>query len=159
MEGLCIPNELVSIFGDSIDYNHHKRVTRLVERLAIFENYTEMFDSVDVGDSDNIIDPNRYVISKELHSLIKNGYKEPRDRTITKDKSGVYLVVFSNARIKGEDVLVYNYIRYPSIFQMTLYYYILQESLNFLRRSTLPLLKALHQCRLRSRDDWTIYIK
>jgi hypothetical protein len=145
------PDELLSIIGDSISQVNRRnlylkvqgrllhsydkpenymdsRITDLVNQLNIYDNYIETFDSIEIGEGDNCLDKNKYLISHNLHNLLINGYKVTRDRTITKNSSGLYLVVFSSARIKGEDVLIHHYIKYDYIFYDTLYSYIKNES-------------------------------
>lgn len=105
-----------------------QRVTDLVNTLNVYGNYVDRFDSIDVNDDDNCFDKNKYLISHDLHTVLKNGYKLTRDRVIRKDSGGIYLVVFGSITLKGEDVLVYHYIKYPYKFYETLYNYIKRES-------------------------------
>lgn len=60
-------------------------------------------------DGSNCLDLNKYLISHDLHNILINGYKITRDRTITKQDKGIYMVMFKSIKLKGKDVLVYKY--------------------------------------------------
>jgi len=104
------------------------RVSRLVDVLNVYDNYIDTFESIELSDDSNCLDQNRYLISHDLHNILMNGYKITRDRTIAKEQKGVYLVMFKSIKLKGKDVLIYKYIKYPYIFYDCLYSYILRES-------------------------------
>lgn len=74
------------------------------------------------------MDKYKYFISNDLHSLFMNGYRVGGDRYVNKDHGAIYIVVFGNRVIKGENVLIYHYIKYPYIFYETLYSYIVRAS-------------------------------
>jgi hypothetical protein len=105
-----------------------QRVTDLVNVLNTYDNYIETFESIELIDGSNCLDENRYLISHDLHNLLVNGYKYIRDRKITKEEKGIYLVIFKSIKYKGDDVLIYKYIKYPYIFYECLYSYIVKES-------------------------------
>ena len=145
------PEELVSIIGNSINNKDLSRlslmlesrlchnykepasymnthISNLVEVLNTYDNYIESFDSIEVPDDSNCLDRNKYLIDHDLHNLLLNGYKLNRNRDIDVNEPGIYMVVFKVVKVKGEDTLVYKYIKYPYIFHDTIYSYILKES-------------------------------
>jgi len=145
------PDELISVIGDSIskldrtilhvkvrdrlEHGYSKpecymnnRITDLVNQLNVYDSYIDTFDFIEIRGGDNCLDQNKYLISHALHNLLINGYRINRDRSIQKGSDGLYLVVFGTITVKGENVLVYNYIKYDYIFYDTLYNYIKIES-------------------------------
>jgi hypothetical protein len=145
------PDELIAIVGDSISHkditnlslkvenrlahSYQKpeqfmdgHITNLVNVLNVYDNYIESFESIEVADDLNCLDRHKYLISHDLHNLLLNGFRLKRDREISKEETGIYLVVFKSIKVKGEDVLIYRYIKYPYIFYDTLYSYIVKES-------------------------------
>jgi hypothetical protein len=105
-----------------------ERVTSLVNLLNTYDNFIETFESIDLTDDSNCLDKNKYLISHDLHNVLINGYRLKRDRTISKEEKGIYIVVFKSVKIKDKDVLIYKYIKYPYIFFDCLYSYIIKES-------------------------------
>lgn len=149
-------DELVSILGDSIEhklgsknsldlelekvprrlhyglerpeYYSNERVSNLVEVLNTYDNYIDTFESIELCDESNCLDKNNYLIGYDLHNLLINGYRLQRDRTISKEERGVYIVVFKKIFVEGKETLVYQFIKYPYIFYDCLYHYFIQES-------------------------------
>lgn len=81
--------------------------------------------SADELNSSYLLSPNRYLISEKLEHALENGsnltnYKFSNPKTIFK---GIYLVAFRVIKFKGENVLVYNNIFYPSMFIRTLVHF------------------------------------
>lgn len=103
-------------------------IVDLVNQINLYDNFVDTFDSVKLSEQDNCLNKNKYLISQHLHNFLVNGYKVSRDRTIRKDSEGLYLVVFGNTILKGENTLIYHYIKYPCIFYDTLYSFIKIES-------------------------------
>lgn len=101
-----------------------QRITSLISKLNQYKNYLDTFESIEISNYDNCLDLNKYLISPRLHDTLINGYKLSKDRTINKREKGMFMVVFKTIKNEGKDVLIYKYIKYPTIFYECLESYI-----------------------------------
>ena len=77
--------------------------------------------------SNNVLSPNTYLISDELHEILSTGRSlyagEFKGRAMVKYEPGIYLV---SMRVLNVDkkVLVYSYIYYPKVFLSAIQWFI-----------------------------------
>lgn len=127
-----IKNRLKYGLNKSENYSD-QRVTNLVSVLNTYDNFIDSFDSIELDHNSNCLDKDVYLINPELHNLLVTDYNNlnrsssKKGRDIKKDSSGIYMVVFKLLNEK-ENILIYNYIKYPSAFKDCFINYIFNES-------------------------------
>lgn len=82
----------------------------------------------------NILSRMQYLISEKLHTSLMNEHLEGESRSMSKDKLGIYLVVFRVLNNGKKDVL-YNYIYYPNIFTETYLNFLVGKNVASIRYS------------------------
>jgi len=77
--------------------------------------------------STNIIVEDMYLISNELQEVLKSGVFNKDEMSMIKNQKGIYLVLFR--RLNNEsNVLVYNYLFYPSCFATLINIFLLRKN-------------------------------
>lgn len=97
-------------------------VSHLKNILEKYFSYIETFSWIDRSSEVNYLDKSNYIISPILKDALCS-----KSNNIKTDQ-WIYLFMFTIINNKGKSVLVYNSIKYPSIFEDTLLYYMCNRS-------------------------------
>src|ERR1700733_269595 len=92
-------------------------VDQLESVLDYYHTYIRDFNFINLGEELNYINTKDYLISPELHRSLmeeQNKYTDIPD---------IYIFILTTIKNKGKNVIIYNYIKYPGVFESCLLQY------------------------------------
>jgi hypothetical protein len=101
--------------------NIHKSMysNQVESALDYYHDYISKYDWIDIENSENCLDRNEYLISPELYRSLMEG----QNKYI--DMPDIYIVVCTTIKNKENNVVLYNYIKYPGVFETCLLHYMI----------------------------------